>query len=302
MKPSTQPDPAVSKAPLWVAARTLLAAHGEDFFSRRQKILETFDQEEIHDLRVASRRLREGLTLFAPCFSPKKVKGLRKEARKITRMLGEARNADEAVSFFSGLSAQESSKSGPELELLLSELRREREEAHLKLKEELTALDPVQMQGDFRSILQHPRLFGNHSADPFLSINLFATVGLTTRLYPALKLLPQASVEADGASQHQLRIALKKFRYRMEIVAPAMSGGFEELRDALKEYQDLLGKLHDLDVFREMVENKLEQGGGREALLRVVARKRRALYQDFTTNCLDFPIEDIGRRAKEALS
>ena len=54
--------------PLWIAARVLLYERGEDFFRRRDKVLKTFDPGDIHDLRVASRRLREGLALFAPCY------------------------------------------------------------------------------------------------------------------------------------------------------------------------------------------------------------------------------------------
>ena len=55
------------KTPLWLAARVLLHERGDDFFRRRDKVLKTFDPEEIHDLRVSSRRLREGLELFLPC-------------------------------------------------------------------------------------------------------------------------------------------------------------------------------------------------------------------------------------------
>src|SRR5512137_556288 len=86
--------------PLWVAARALLTLRGEDFRRRLADVRQTFDAEAIHDLRVSSRRLREGLVLFAPCYPAAGVARLVRRIKKVTRLLGDIRNRDEALLFF----------------------------------------------------------------------------------------------------------------------------------------------------------------------------------------------------------
>ncbi len=47
---------------------------------------------------------------------------------------------------------------------------------------------------------------------------------------------------------HQLRIALKRFRYGLEFLEPAMPDETAEIRTELVPLQTALGELHDLDV------------------------------------------------------
>ena len=57
------------------------------------------DIEPIHRMRVASRRLRAALPLFASCFPEKKYQQWMEEIRKVTRALGEARDTDVQIAF-----------------------------------------------------------------------------------------------------------------------------------------------------------------------------------------------------------
>ena len=83
--------PVAGTTPLWMAARSLLSERVDDFFRRRDKVLKTFDAEDIHDLRVSTRRLREGLALFAPCYPPVNIGRLVRKIRQVTRLLGDMR-------------------------------------------------------------------------------------------------------------------------------------------------------------------------------------------------------------------
>jgi CHAD domain-containing protein len=288
-------------APLWASSRALLAGHGEEFFSRWKKVARRVEEDEVHDLRVASRRLREGLTLFAPLLPGKKGDRLAKQVKKVTTLLGSLRNTDEAFLFFSGLTQEEASQYGPELEALLTGLRREREQAHLKLKKDLDSLDPEPLRSDFLAIWNRPLLFGNSEVDPFMEVAFFAGAAIMERSQALAELLPGALREDNSAGQHQLRIAVKKLRYRLEIIQPLLKSGYEQLHGALKQYQDLLGKLHDIDVFCEMVRERLEEGAGREALLKTMAKRRSRLYASFIAQLARFPIGSIGEKAREAL-
>jgi CHAD domain-containing protein len=57
------------------------------------------DIEYIHRMRVASRRLRAALPLFAACFPKKKYSAWLQEIKTITRALGKARDMDVQIAF-----------------------------------------------------------------------------------------------------------------------------------------------------------------------------------------------------------
>ncbi|MDV0441355.1 CHAD domain-containing protein [Methanorbis furvi] len=57
------------------------------------------DIEYIHRMRVASRRLRAALPLFAGCFGEKEYRYWEKEVKQITRSLGRARDLDVQIAF-----------------------------------------------------------------------------------------------------------------------------------------------------------------------------------------------------------
>src|SRR5512145_2616192 len=66
----------------------------EAFTREIHGVKEGQDIEYIHRMRVASRRLRAALPLFRICFPRKQYLRWMQELTKITRALGEARDAD----------------------------------------------------------------------------------------------------------------------------------------------------------------------------------------------------------------
>jgi len=301
MKSSVPTELELQSARLWLASLTLLAGLEKDFFSHWKKAARTFDENEVHDLRVASRRLREGLTLFSPCFPRKKIAKLSKQVRNVTGMLGNLRNTDEASLFFSDLSAEETSLCRHEVDQLLRVLSDERQQAHQKLENDLKKPGPGQLRNEFSAIRSRPNLFKNRRVDPFISFMVFAGEALMERADKLDELLPRAVHGTDIAAQHQLRIAVKKMRYRLEIIAPIFKNGCDELRAALKNYQDVLGKLHDVDVFGEMVRERISDGPGREELLLVMADRRKVLFACFLETVDRFPLRYLTDQTMDAL-
>ena len=232
-------------------------------------------------MRVASRRLREGLALFSPCLPAKETAALEKQIKKVTRILGDLRNIDEAALFFSALSPEESAHSRPEVQELLAALGEERKRGHKKLKKDLEAFDLKPLRSELSALGKQVNLFDSAAVDPFMSVTPFAGEAITARARPLAELLPRAVREEECEAQHQLRIAVKRMRYRLEIIAPLLKKDYEELHGALKGYQEVLGKLHDIDVFREMLQERIEDGAGRRELLQVMAQRRRVLHGSF---------------------
>lgn len=57
------------------------------------------DPEFIHRMRVASRRLRTALSVFGDCLPCKKTDKFRKKIRRLSGILGEARDRDVQAGF-----------------------------------------------------------------------------------------------------------------------------------------------------------------------------------------------------------
>src|SRR4029079_14292217 len=60
-------------------------------------VLDTSDIENVHDMRVASRRLRAALEVFMPCFPAKPAKSVLEEVKALAAALGERRDAAVAI-------------------------------------------------------------------------------------------------------------------------------------------------------------------------------------------------------------
>jgi CHAD domain-containing protein len=293
--------PVTASTPVWAACRILLSGHEGQFFSRLGKVLKSFQEDDVHDLRVASRRLREGLALFSVCLPPGKLRRIDKQVKKVTKMLGELRNTDEAYLFFSQLPPEDTGNSCNEIEQLLTSLKQERKKAHRKLKSDLGHLDPVPLKKEIEALGSRQNIFGDGAADAFTGVAAFAGGAIMERAQAVQELLPEALHEEDTGSQHALRIAVKKLRYRLEILAPLITKRYQELHDTLKGYQDVLGKLHDVVVFREMVEARIPEGAGREELLNVLTHRQRDLHASFVKKQKSAPLGTIGGEITDAL-
>jgi CHAD domain-containing protein len=97
------------------------------------------------------------------------------------------------------------------------------------------------------------------------------------------------------ATYHRTRIAVKKFRYTMEIVQPIYGLQQEELKN-LQKVQTILGNIQDYSVLLKLLTSFVEKSSAPtekyDKLLDFINEKLARLEQDFNTNtALDFWIE-----------
>jgi CHAD domain-containing protein len=286
------------KTPLWIAARSLLTLRGEDFRRRLANVLQTFDPEAIHDLRVSSRRLREGLALFAPCYPAEGVVRLDRRIRKVTRLLGDIRNRDEAVLFFAALREELDVSCGSALDMLITAFEQERAAELKRLDRGLRAIAAAELSRQYRRLVDFPALFtaSASGADLFSPLEEFSCSALGSRLADVLRLVPAARQAGNVADQHQLRIAVKHFRYRLEILSFLFGGDYADIHAVVKTYQELLGKMHDLDVFAAVCQDASLPLPAAAVIQEVIEAKREKLFGKFSTMLARLPFEEIGGR------
>jgi CHAD domain-containing protein len=289
--------------PLWHAASFLLAKRTENFFQQLDQTLETFESEDIHDLRVASRRLREGFALFAPCYPQKKINRLSKRLKGVTRLLGKIRNDDEAILFFTGIKDEMVPEQKDSLEMIINAFQSNRHKEMDKLEEGLNLTVSGSTRRLFNRVLSAPQLFccEGKDFDPFSPLLQYADVAVNNRFNMVIELLPEARIAENLESQHQLRIAVKHLRYRIEILSFLFADYYEEFHAILKTYQDLLGKMHDMDVFAEILNNFSFQLSDPEQLLNILRKKREKLFIEFTALLQRESFEMMGKRMRNLL-
>lgn len=225
-------------------SREIMLEQWRELLLLRRSVLKTSDLEAIHDLRVASRRFRAALRLFEPWLPQKNAALLLKNLRKLTRVLGGLRNIDEALLFFR-LRTPAGSAREYQLCYLLTQMR----EGELALvKESLAAFDRHRLNRTVRKAAA--RLAANHiSADKEGSLPGYFSDTCRRLSQPIQDLLPLATSPEQRGSRHQLRIAIKKWRYFFEIVTPVLGSDAAPILGLLKDYQTILGRMNDVAVF-----------------------------------------------------
>lgn len=225
-------------------SRGVFFAQWEELLRLKDVVIKTSDPDDIHDLRVASRRFRAALELYYP-FAPKISKsGLRKNVRELTRILGGLRNIDEARLFLQ-LRANTGTPVAPKLCTALSELR----SAELKrIGKAIKSFDHDDYDRDVRQIVAGLTQGAIAGRNRFSLLSYFSEVSIRSFL-PIHRLLAVAGAPERMASRHALRIAIKKWRYLLEIMEQVLGRDYTRILELLKEYQTLLGRMNDMAEF-----------------------------------------------------
>jgi adenylate cyclase len=217
--------------------------------------ISTGDPEYIHQMRVATRRLRAALRLFGPLLPAGLAETLVPDLRELMGTLGQARDYDVLLAEI----AQ------PVLQALPDEPRLAALVGIITARGFDVRQDAVRMLASQRygSLVLHvlANLYGISKvglteANPFSgtggtatdanTISVFAEDRLRRLRKKVLTLATHARIK-DPASLHALRIGIKRLRYALEFFAPLAS--VKEMRRMLAQLaclQEILGHINDL--------------------------------------------------------
>lgn len=197
--------------------------------------------DAVHQARVASRRLREVVPVLGRGLDEVRLKPLRRDLRDLTRALGPVRELDVAIGMVEELPAE-----GPDAERLAEAWRDHLERRRLGPARALRKALATGPRGELDRALEA------FAAARTVSLDESWREGLTRRLIARAQDL-RDHIERTGTAYHpeplhEVRIAIKKLRYVLEITGEAgLARVLRPLR-TLKTAQESLGHLHDLDV------------------------------------------------------
>jgi CHAD domain-containing protein len=235
---------------------------------------EGIDPEGVHDMRVATRRLRAALKLLGETVYDPQVTGrYRQGLRRLANALGETRDTDVFLEHLKDYIAplSEEDQAG------LDPLRRELVHRHHKSRKAmLKALDSDKTEKLLRRLERFVNTPGmglapNNSKDdneavPTL-VRHFAASAIWRRYEEVLAYETVVEPQTSVATLHHLRIACKRLRYTIEFFEEALPvSGYKSLHDQLIKVQDELGILHDHQVAGELSEKLLKANPDDQAL------------------------------------
>lgn len=217
------------------------------------------DIEHIHRMRVASRRLRAAMPLFADCLPVKKGDKWLEEVREITRALGEARDADvqiERLVKFAGEVSEPVYRTG--LRRLLLRLRQKRAGLQSGVSQALTRL-----LGDetLERLEAHLAPLAARDGQVYLYTPALYALGFNSiqrRLDDFLAYDEIVSQPDKVTELHAMRIAAKKLRYTLETFASLYPEELKGELNTLRKAQEALGDIHDCDVWEQYLPAFLE--------------------------------------------
>lgn len=240
-----------ARAPLAEAGRTILREHWNKLRANEPGVREG-DHEAVHDMRVATRRLRAMLeVLGGTAYDRKETDALRKGLKRLAASLGAVRDAEVWIEAVDGYAVRLQLDEREGFEPLLRSLHDRRDRARDAL---LIELDQKRTHKLYERLEGFVKTAGAGmrpvAAEPDLGplrVRDVAGSVLWARLEEVQsfdRVMPQAPVEI----LHELRIACKHLRYTLELFGDALEPDGKALRSELIRAQDHLGVLHDADI------------------------------------------------------
>ena len=96
--------------PFAEAAATTVSVRARELWEHSAGVLDVDDIERVHDMRVATRRLRAVLEIFAACFPRGRHRAVLREVKALADALGERRDPDVQIEFLTGLDLDEAAR------------------------------------------------------------------------------------------------------------------------------------------------------------------------------------------------
>jgi CHAD domain-containing protein len=217
------------------------------------------DIECIHRMRVASRRLRVSLALFPDCYRHVKPRKCLREIQRLTRSLGEARDTDVQIALLQTILKEIPDPiNGSGIRRLLLRLRQQRFWLQEKV---LQAIDRFEGSEYVTDLLEAATLYRSAELpEQVASYAIYnrAATNINSRLQDLLTYERYLFEPDEKEKLHAMRISAKHLRYTLEAFLPVYAGRIRSPLEASRTIQELVGQIHDCDVWIDFIPRFIE--------------------------------------------
>ncbi len=219
--------------------------------------------EDLHGMRVATRRMRAAWRVFGDGFRPRRTKQLRNRLRVVAGRLGAVRDLDVLLEAAAAHQAGLPPADAAAFEPLVAAWRDEREAARIVLLHELDSPAYIRLVEDYRAFVVAEGEAALAPPSPVSPHRVRDTAGSRIWLaYEQVRAYESVLRWADIETVHQLRIAAKWLRYTLEFFREALGPEVDLLIPRVVALQDHLGWLNDADVSIAMTRQFLVVNAG----------------------------------------
>ncbi|HSM33253.1 MAG TPA: CHAD domain-containing protein [Anaerolineae bacterium] len=235
------------------------------------------DAEELHRMRVATRRMRAAWRVFDGAYRRKVQQRYVKELRSVARALGEVRDIDVLLEHLDDYMSRLPAPGRTALEPLRNAWRRDREVARKALVDRLDSRQYRQFVDDYLDFTESPG-----AAEVRLPLGQPSLVRDTAgsrilQAYERVRAYQTIITWADVGTLHALRIEGKRLRYTLEYFSEVLPVNARQLIVGVTQMQDHLGLLNDADVAARVTRDWLNLNA---PLLPARSREAVGLYLD----------------------
>jgi CHAD domain-containing protein len=228
------------------------------------------DIEDVHDMRVASRRIRSALRLLADYYKPKATRVYNRKLRRVARALGGVRDLDVMIEAFNtyvntALSGEALEEAQPHIAAIVEALDDDRRLARRELVHTLDRGEYKRFVAEFSTFLTTEGAGAKTLTDEVTPVRVRHV--LPTLIYSHLgavrafdPVIAEAIASGDQTTLHALRIEFKRLRYAVSMFSEVLGSQAANFIDELKAIQDHLGALQDghtaaarLDAYADML-------------------------------------------------
>ncbi len=246
------------------------------------------DIEHVHDMRVATRRMRSIFLLLNEYFKAKAIDPFQRRLRKIARALGGVRDLDVMLDNLNQFRSTLAEADQAAMQGAVDQLQKRRDAARAHLVRLLDKNDYQRFLDSFGEFLTTP---GNgakaaHAEEPVPSeVRHVLPVEIYTHL-AAVRAYDRAVDEANVETLHLLRIEFKRLRYLVSMFEEVLGKSGPAFVEELKLIQDHLGKLNDAVVAQAALRDLMPQldapqQAALEAYLTLLANDAARLHATF---------------------
>jgi CHAD domain-containing protein len=142
------------------AARTV-DVRARELFEHAEGVLDVSDIERVHDMRVATRRLRAVLEIYEPCFPRKRLRAVLDDVKALADALGERRDPDVHLDQLQKLAAAVKPADRPGVEAFAERIRAEQAGGNEALAAALAEIEESDLRGRLAALTATASLDGD---------------------------------------------------------------------------------------------------------------------------------------------
>ena len=244
------------------AGRKVMRFHLARMIAREPGVRSGHDLEDVHAMRVATRRQRAAWRVFGAAFRPGRTKRYRTGLRDVAARLGAVRDLDVLLEAADSYRADLPVTEQRAMEPLLADWRTHRDDARVLLIRELDSDGYQRWLDDYRDFVRTEGALVLPVGPTQPHRIRDTTASRIWTAYEGVRGYESALRWADVETLHELRIAGKWLRYSLEFVREALGDDSAPLIAKVTALQDHLGLLNDADVAASMARTFLVEHAG----------------------------------------